>query len=70
VIYKCGRVERDGFLLVNLTQFNVHLQIKALKALRDVAIDGEKVVLYGPNGAGKSTIHVAPRAPGNGSFAR
>ena len=32
------------------------VQIKALKTLRDVVIEGEKVVLYGPNGAGKSAV--------------
>jgi ABC-type arginine transport system ATPase subunit len=32
------------------------IQIKALKMLKDVVIEGEKVVLYGPNGAGKSTV--------------
>jgi energy-coupling factor transporter ATP-binding protein EcfA2 len=34
----------------------VYLQIKTLKALRDVIAEGEKIVLYGPNGAGKSTV--------------
>ncbi len=32
------------------------IQIKALKTLRDVVIEGDKVVLYGPNGSGKSTV--------------
>ena len=32
------------------------IQIKALKMLKDVVIEGEKVVLYGPNGSGKSTV--------------
>jgi ABC-type branched-subunit amino acid transport system ATPase component len=32
------------------------IQIKALKKLKDVVIEGKKVVLYGPNGAGKSTV--------------
>jgi ABC-type molybdenum transport system ATPase subunit/photorepair protein PhrA len=34
----------------------VLVQIKALKTLRDVVIEGDKVVLYGPNGSGKSTV--------------
>jgi len=34
----------------------VLIQIKALKTLRDVIIEGDKVVLYGPNGSGKSTV--------------
>jgi energy-coupling factor transporter ATP-binding protein EcfA2 len=34
----------------------VLIQIKALKTLRDVVIEGDKVVLYGPNGSGKSTV--------------
>jgi hypothetical protein len=34
----------------------VFIQIKALKTLRDVVIEGDKVVLYGPNGSGKSTV--------------
>jgi len=39
------------------------IQIKALKMLKDVVIEGDKVVLYGPNGAGKSTvIHLPPLA--------
>ena len=32
------------------------IQIKALKMLKDVVIEVDKVVLYGPNGAGKSTV--------------
>jgi energy-coupling factor transporter ATP-binding protein EcfA2 len=32
------------------------IQIKALKMLKDVVIEGDKVVLYGPNGSGKSTV--------------
>jgi hypothetical protein len=32
------------------------IQIKTLKMLKDVVIEGDKVVLYGPNGAGKSTV--------------
>ncbi len=32
------------------------IQIKALKMMKDVVIEGDKVVLYGPNGAGKSTV--------------
>lgn len=32
------------------------IQIKALKTLRDVVIEGDKMVLYGPNGSGKSTV--------------
>jgi len=32
------------------------IQIKTLKMLKDVVIEGKKVVLYGPNGAGKSTV--------------
>jgi ABC-type molybdenum transport system ATPase subunit/photorepair protein PhrA len=35
---------------------NMLVQIKALKTLRDVVIEGDKVVLYGPNGSGKSTV--------------
>jgi ABC-type molybdenum transport system ATPase subunit/photorepair protein PhrA len=35
---------------------NMLIQIKALKMLKDVVIEGEKVVVYGPNGAGKSTV--------------
>jgi ABC-type arginine transport system ATPase subunit len=34
----------------------VLIQIKALKTLRDVVIEGDRVVLYGPNGSGKSTV--------------
>jgi hypothetical protein len=34
----------------------VLIQIKALKTLKDVVIEGDKVVLYGPNGSGKSTV--------------
>jgi energy-coupling factor transporter ATP-binding protein EcfA2 len=34
----------------------VLLQIKKLKILKDIVIEGEKIVLYGPNGGGKSTI--------------
>jgi energy-coupling factor transporter ATP-binding protein EcfA2 len=34
----------------------VFIQIKALKTLRDVVIEGDKMVLYGPNGSGKSTV--------------
>jgi energy-coupling factor transporter ATP-binding protein EcfA2 len=34
----------------------VLIQVKALKTLRDVVIEGDKVVLYGPNGSGKSTV--------------
>ncbi len=38
-------------------------QIKALKTMRDMVIEGDKVVLYGPNSSGKSTvIHFPPRA--------
>jgi len=41
----------------------VLIQVKALKTLRDVVIEGDKVVLYGPNGSGKSTvIHFPPLA--------
>ncbi len=32
------------------------IQIKTLKMLKDVVIEGDKVVLYGPNGSGKSTV--------------
>lgn len=32
------------------------IQIKTLKMLKDMVIEGDKVVLYGPNGAGKSTV--------------
>jgi energy-coupling factor transporter ATP-binding protein EcfA2 len=32
------------------------IQIKTLKMLKDVVIEGDKVILYGPNGAGKSTV--------------
>ena len=32
------------------------IQIKTLKTLKDVVIEGDKVVLYGPNGSGKSTV--------------
>ncbi len=39
------------------------IQIKTLKTMRDVVIEGDKVVLYGPNGSGKSTvIHFPPLA--------
>jgi len=34
----------------------VLIQIRVLKTLRDVVIEGGKVVLYGPNGSGKSTV--------------
>ncbi len=32
------------------------IQIKALKTMRDMVIERDKVVLYGPNRSGKSTV--------------
>jgi ABC-type molybdenum transport system ATPase subunit/photorepair protein PhrA len=41
----------------------VLIQIKALKTMRDMVIEGDKVVLYGLNSSGKSTvIHFPPLA--------
>jgi ABC-type molybdenum transport system ATPase subunit/photorepair protein PhrA len=39
-----------------LTPHFALIQIKALKTMRDVVIEGDKVVLYGPNSSGKSTV--------------
>jgi predicted ATPase len=46
-----------------LTHHFALIQIKALKTMRDIVIEGDKVVLYGPNSSGKSTvIHFPPLA--------
>jgi ABC-type polar amino acid transport system ATPase subunit len=46
-----------------LTHHFALIQIKVLKTMREMVIEGNKVVIYGPNSSGKSTvIHFPPLA--------